>query len=305
MASLPLGLTLLLGCVSEGGLRGADSGTADTSPPPVLPGPGIVLDDIHVAGFTEEAHAFSLLGGLLDPLLAGQIEAGTLLLGLELRDVEDPAIRNDSDLSVGLFLLQDSDGDPADNFDPEAPETFTLPPGSWSEDEPPPLEFVDGSLVGGMLSASGLGALDLLGESLPLPIRDLSLSGLVAAGRGRVRTLSEGRLRGALAASLLSIVPNVLGEACGGASLLDALATGCGLLPLQPDVDVDDDGLERFVDTDDDGIVDLCRDGDGTEIVGPDCPRDPAIADGYALIFVVHGVGAELRPAPDDPASAQ
>ena len=57
------------------------------------------------------------------------------------------------------------------------------------------------------------------------------------------------------------------------------------LEPLQPDVDLDGDGLERFEDTNpDDGVaaIDRCIDGDGAEILGADCVTDPRIQDGYS-----------------------
>lgn len=61
---------------------------------------------------------------------------------------------------------------------------------------------------------------------------------------------------------------------------------------LQPDVDVDGDGLERVMS---DGVEILaCRDGDGTVIEGPRCYRDPRIADGYDLRLVFR-----LVPVPE------
>jgi hypothetical protein len=265
--------------------------------PEVTFGPAVVVDDLHIASLFEEANAFSLLGTFLDPLIADQIAAGTLLLGIELRDLDDPSLQNDDAMSVGLHTLVDDDGDPADNFDPATPETFTVPATSFIDDQPA-LHFVDGSLTAGALAASGLGTLDALGALIPLPVSGLELEGDVVAADGAFQSLEEGRLRGAVGLSLLALSPNLLAGTCPGATLLDVLATGCGLFGLQPDADVDGDGLERLYDDDGDGAIDRCVDGDGTEILGVDCPQDPAMADGYTLILVVHGVRAELVVAP-------
>lgn len=54
-------------------------------------------------------------------------------------------------------------------------------------------------------------------------------------------------------------------------------------LELQPDIDVDVDGLEVFRDTDGDGLVDHCVDGDGSVIEGRDCIFSPGMVDGYEL----------------------
>jgi hypothetical protein len=85
----------------------------------------------------------------------------------------------------------------------------------------------------------------------------------------------------------------------GQGSLLDMVAVGFNFggyvfTPTQPDVDVDGDGLERVMDTDGDGQVDLCIDGDGAQITGLDCPRDPRMADAYSEALHVVAVGARL-----------
>ncbi len=56
---------------------------------------------------------------------------------------------------------------------------------------------------------------------------------------------------------------------------------------LQPDVDVDGDGLERFYDTDFDGLIDECVDGDGTTWSDDlDCPNRVGFTDGFELNLV-------------------
>ncbi len=65
-------------------------------------------------------------------------------------------------------------------------------------------------------------------------------------------------------------------------SMLDVLvASG-----VQPDIDADGDGRERFLDTNGDGLVDRCVEGDGRVFDAPDCAADPRFADGYGLKLI-------------------
>jgi hypothetical protein len=61
------------------------------------------------------------------------------------------------------------------------------------------------------------------------------------------------------------------------------LLTGEG---IQPDVDVDQDGFERFLDTDGDLVTDVCIDGDGERVEGEDCAEGLRFADGYNIRLV-------------------
>jgi hypothetical protein len=258
----------------------------------VFLGPAIVFDDLHIASNQEEAHALSLLGTLINPQLETAIADGTLLLGIELRDLDDPSGQSDDAISVGMLTLTDDDGDGSDNFVPGAPETFTA--GAGFIGDTPAILFDDAAIENGVLTARGVAALDLLGDILPISILEPEIEGtLVPSGDGqKVIELYNGRLRGGLPANLFALLPNIAGDMCPGATMLDVIAGGCGLLPLQPDVDLDDDGLETFFDDDDDGAIDRCVDGDGSEILGTDCYNDGAIADGYRIILAVHGLRA-------------
>jgi hypothetical protein len=63
---------------------------------------------------------------------------------------------------------------------------------------------------------------------------------------------------------------------------------------VTPDIDLDGDGLERFI-VDEAGQITGCIDGDGyTTIDGPDCWQDPHMADGFSVTAVLHGVGARF-----------
>ena len=290
-------------------LEGPDAG-ADAEPPPEPPpdaepppmlGPSLALDDLHIATLQEAFHAFALLGGLVNEQLKMSIQGGSLLIGLELRDLDDPSGQNDEEMTVAMIGLSDDDGDPSDNFDPSAPETFSPAPLSFAMKDNPTVLFSQASIKDGLLHAESVGI--LMTPGLPIPFANPVLEGTLTASAGgdSVQTLENGRLTGAVRASLLGIVPNVTMGTCKGETLLDVIATGCGIFALQPEVDLDGDGLEKLFDKEGvdengnpakDGRIDTCLDGDGTEILGTDCASDPRIADAYRLVFALHGVRA-------------
>ena len=109
--------------------------------------------------------------------------------------------------------------------------------------------------------------------------RDLELEDAHASAVWRVRQLQGERL-----ADLMGAEPSA------DQSMLDVLVAA----GVQPDVDVDGDGRERFMDTDRDGLVDRCVDGDGTTLDGRECAGDPRFADGYDLRLIFRLVPATV-----------
>jgi cysteine-rich repeat protein len=142
---------------------------------------------------------------------------------------------------------------------------------------------------------------------LPLPNRDVPelQEFAIATMTGTLTTDTTGptqlaaRLCGVQTAASFARVPDATGAQPPGATILDDLVlgeafVGARITATQPDWDVDRDGLEIFRDTDGDHLIDLCIDGDGTQIIGRDCTQDPRIADGYSAAWDLTFVRAQL-----------
>ncbi len=284
----------------------ADMEDADLPPeagPPML-GPSLAFDDFHIATIQEAFHPFALLAPLVNDQLMMSVQNGQLLFGIEIRGLDDPSGQSDPEITAAMIGLNDSDNDNTDNFKADEPETFSPAPLSFGMEGNPTIEFTTASIKKGVIHAESVGI--LMTPGLPFPFANPVLDGTLKATKegDAIRTLENGRLTGAVQASLLGFVPNITMGQCQGQTLLDVIATGCGIFALQPQVDLDGDGLEKlYDDTGDNGMkdfrIDRCVDGDGTEILGTDCVSDARIADGYNLVFAMHGVRAfVLQPMP-------
>jgi hypothetical protein len=259
-------------------------------------GPALVFDTIALTG---QNIVFGTLGDqLLNAQMAAQIEAGQFLLVIELRGLDDPAGQSDDSVDLGFYNTTDSDEDLTDNFDAENPETLLALGVSLGPGGEPLIVFSGASITSGRILATGL--LDIPIAGVPLPLQDATVEGrLVAAPDDlSIYYLDDSTLSGSVPASILALVPNLLTDMCTGGNMLDVMITSCGILPVsqQPDVDLDGDGLERFYDTGGagdagvpDGVIDLCVDGDGTEVPGEQCWSDSRFADGYLMVFDLHG----------------
>ncbi len=248
-------------------------------------GPGLAVDQLALTG---EGALFALLGSaLINDFAAQRIAAGQLLLALQV----DVGV--DGDANVGVFFASDSDDDPTDNFDVEQPERLIVSTSAFDATGAPVVALV-GSVDGDELTATG--SLDLaLPGALAFAADDAVLSGTLVSGGDGFDSLRDASVRATMPALAIASVPNLLIDMCPGDDLLDLMVNGCGFLPpAQPTVDVDGDGLERFV-TGANGVIDLCIDGDGvTELRGVGCVNDPTMADGYTFELSMHATRVEL-----------
>lgn len=118
---------------------------------------------------------------------------------------------------------------------------------------------------------------DVSGRAAVLPTADAGAGALPGLIIDDASARSTWRVR-QLGAWPLAEIPGADPMAEG--TLLDVLAVA----GVQPDVDVDGDGLETIIASG--SHVVACRDGDGTMIPEADCHLDPRIADGYELTLL-------------------
>jgi len=211
---------------------------------------------------------------------------------------EDPRMMEPSRFSFQLGVDTTSPPEPINYFSGHEP-FFVRSEGIDANGQP--LLALDSMAPGGSLVTNRGNVTFFLplcdsGPSIPIDIKMTTLNGTLTSTPVGVTGLSA-RLCGAPTARSIHHLPNNGG--LGGATFLDLLVVGVNAIglrvdPTQPDVDIDADGLEHFQDTDGDGNVDLCIDGNGTQIPGRDCADDPRIADAYSLAMDIEAVGSQL-----------
>jgi cysteine-rich repeat protein len=222
-----------------------------------------------------------------------------------LTDLSDLAGRMDGPFRLGMLLGEDADMTTSNNFDQT--EAFPIDPRSLAMGDP---------LLGWLMPSISSSVLAVTTDRMMLPltisavsanqpnfveIHRMSLVNVTVmtdqtAMGERIGGLS-GRLCGAVLIHSMEQFRNSTGT--GGPTYLDDIALGVNylnyqMMPTQPDQDLDGDGKEVLMDTDGDMQIDLCIDGNGTQILGTTCVSDPRIADGYSMSVQIQAVRARI-----------
>ena len=226
-----------------------------------LDGDGTVDNVVGLLGISEQG---------VNSLLRSMVQDGTFLLLAELSGMDSP----DDDSALGFAFYQgvDPDGGPENHLGGDA-ELLVDPASLDGSGEP--LYSGSGEIAGGVVSVA-MDTFSVLGFFQLEGVR------LLADGGGRLRSLSEGVLAGAMPAGALASV-----DAGSGRTGLDMLVVN---YELAADLDEDGDGLEVFTDTDGDGRVDRCTDGDGTPVDGTACAQDPRFRDAFSMALGLEAV---------------
>lgn len=265
-------------------------------------GPAVVLNELRLS---DTGHSLEHWAPLLNIALQLEVEPGKLIVLMEFRRLDDPRGQNDPDLDLGVLFGEDSNGNAADNFSGAA--ELKVSDASLDAVGNPVGLFPHLAVSGGHLSGTmnGAAALRVNVPSIgTVPVSDAVLTAdLTPWGTGesgRISFLMNGRLTGTLRAQDIVAIPNPAADACAGATLLDLAVLPCLISDgIQPDVDRDGDGLERFEDADGDGSIDRCYDGDGTLYSSTpliSCALDPAFEDGFSASLEFAGVRALILP---------
>jgi cysteine-rich repeat protein len=277
--------------------------------------------DLNADGVPDNLFATALgrLMGINNAQFESSIDAGVLLLLLPFYGLDDPA--DDDFFVMSVAAAIDSDTDRDNNFTGMA--DLLANPDSLRPDGLPRTPF-PGVINGSMLDAGPFDASILLIINPVFPetmvMRNAFMRGRVSGSGGTITALDEGQICGALPMNGLAAYGNPLRgvtgfeavDGCDGqelTSFADVAVAGASVLglsttPVQPDVDVDGDGLERFEVLRDgpagcQPVVSACIDGDGTRVEGADCDLDPRFADGVSATFIFTAVSANIiRVAP-------
>ena len=274
----------------------------DAPPPLLCPqsyGPATIIQEFFIPRGTSAAfdldgdgvpdNHLSSIEETINLLSASDIATGAFRVSLELQMLDDTDFVDDLDIVVGGYIAIDMDTpiDPYDDFTSFEPFYFSRD--FVSNPDCVPFTLFSGDLTGGTITGSPDRLVIPFGsiESLTLERSRVDLR-ISPSGSGYAITF--GRLGGVLSTCELSRVASPVGN-----SLLWSLVQ----LKKQPDIDMDEDGLES-IETNGLGGIRGCTDGDGTVISSSDCACNSQISDGYSVVFIVRSVGARLLgPVPE------
>ncbi len=212
-------------------------------------------------------NSLAILGTFLNKSLAQSVQKGSLNILLELAKMADPKGQNGA-ATIYLYMGK------------RASRGYLGERSSLDAQGRPLFRFA--GLFRSYVLKAGPGVANL---SLPLFGSTNSIFRLEKAyitfRNVALKELRNGYLAGAIPASYLDRIPADKIPIFGGPgkTLLDVLVN----LGKQPDVDLDNDGLERFRATKQ--TISSCQDGNGTIITGGNCALNSRFKDGYSITF--------------------
>ena len=170
---------------------------------------------------------------LLNPVLQDQFDSGGIRNLLEVQNLDDLSMQNDPEVAVAAFPGLDQDGDPGNDFDGD--NLFQVDPLGLNADGQPLTVFTPGSITAGLLIA---GPADLdLGGGLVIP--GTILEGNITVGGSSMTTPP-------IAASIPVAVFDAIPAPApfdGFPFNYDTLTQVLGFFGVNPDVDIDGDGV--------------------------------------------------------------
>ncbi|MDE0959838.1 MAG: hypothetical protein OSB09_03580 [Planctomycetota bacterium] len=170
---------------------------------------------------------------LLNPVLQEQFDTGGLRNLLEVQNLDDLSMQNDPEVQVASFPGIDQDGDPGNDFDGN--NLFQVDPLGLNANGQPLTVFTPGSITNGLLIA---GPADLdLGGGLVIP--GTILEGTIAVGGS---SLTTPPIAAAIPVAVFDAIP-APAPFNGFPFNYDTLTEVLGFFGVNPDVDIDGDGV--------------------------------------------------------------
>ena len=277
----------LLCLVLVGGCGGSGQGGADlATAPPDMVAPGCMPNlapayFVSSLQFMPAGQGFDLngdgtpdnqmgqIGQLANSGLAQSIQAGTSIMLVVVAGRQGPPLVEGDQPQASLFVGLDADSppDPSNNADNGQ---FFVSTQQFDVNCNPTTAYDHSVVQNGKLESSAAKTNIVIGTIGTIQFVDTRQE-LVPTSADL--TTWQGQTGGIELACSLSITPF---PGPNPSSLLDVLAN----YGIEPDMDRDGDGLEQIIG--DGTTIKQCVDGDGTVIMGRNCPCDPRIADGYS-----------------------
>lgn len=236
-------------------------------------------DGFDLNGDGKPDNALGALAAFANPRWNDAIVKGYAIYLLDLDNLAGPPLVDGSTPQISFFVGVDANNDPTDNLGGRG--TFYVPAEQFDVNCQTTAGFdhtmvTNGSITGDKskvsVVAQGVGGLEFV---------HVKLVSTINSDYSRY----SGTLGDISTACALSLTPSGFNTS----SLLELIV---GNFSLQPDMDLDGDGLDTFT-VDANGLA-SCTTGSGVVITGHDCPCDPRIADGYSSAMDFTGVPATI-----------
>ncbi|MCU1282467.1 MAG: Multiple EGF-like-domain protein 3 precursor [bacterium] len=207
------------------------------------------------------------LASFANPTWQDAITKGYAVYLLDVRDLDGPPLVEGGTMKLSFFIGVDADADATNNLGGMG--TFFVPPEQFDVNCMTTAGFDNPTVHNGQIQAKKAD-LDIVAQGVGnLKFVNVILQGTMNADY----SVLSGSVGDVGTACALSLAPSGV----SASSLLDVIV---GTFSLQPDIDLNGDGLDSFG-VDANGIS-SCTTGTGVTIMGHDCACDPRIHDGYS-----------------------
>ena len=224
-------------------------------------------DGFDLNGDGKPDNLLGTLASFANPKWQDAITKGYAIYLLDVRDLAGPPLVEGGTMQLSFFVGTDADADATNNLGGMG--TFYVPPEQFDVNCMTTAGFDHPTVHNGQIQASKTD-LDIVAQG----VGSLKFVNVIFQGTMNPDySVFSGSVGDVGTACALSLSPSGV----NASSLLDVIV---GTFSLQPDIDLNGDGLDTFA-VDSNGIS-SCTTATGVTIMGHDCACDPRIHDGYS-----------------------